>query len=151
MNWLRRNSEVLEAIGSIMTVFVALAALIAVKWQIDAADQTQREQSARDIYREHLSLGMQYPQIVLQDYCDLESEKDRLAYSAYVEHFLYTAEQLVVLGSDWKETIREALGEQASYICSRKVWTDYPAEIMTLITSVQAAKCTAVVVCAVDE
>lgn len=151
MHWLRRNSEVLDAIGSFLTVFIAVAAIVAVKWQIDATDQTERQQSARDIYREHLALAIQYPTIALVDYCDLPDEPSRLAYSAYAEHFFYTAEQLIELGDHWKHTISESLGEQESYLCSRNKWDDYPEDILTLIRAVQEERCSAIVACAVAE
>ena len=151
MRWLKENSEALEALGAIFTIVFAVIALIAIKLQIDASDQTQREQSARDIYREHLARAVQYADIAHAEYCELEDASERLTYSAFVEHFLYTAEQVTTLGTHWQRTIKDVLEEHASYLCSRKDWEDYPDDLTSLMRRVQAEECDTATICPVDE
>ncbi len=151
MNWLKENTDALQALGAILTVVFAVVALAAIKLQIDASDKLQREQSARDMYREHLSLAIQNPTLAYADYCDLDTEKERLTYEAYLEHFLYTAEQLAALGAHWQHTIKSYLEAHGSYVCSRTAWDDYPADLTSLITQVRSTQCRAVRVCAVDD
>ena len=150
MNWLKENTDALQALGAILTVVFAIVALAAIKLQIDASDQLQREQSARDMYREHLSLAIQNPTLAYANYCDLKTEKERLTYEAYLEHFLYTAEQLAALGAHWRLTIKSYLEAHHSYVCSRTEWDDYPADLTALITQVRSTQCRAVRVCSVD-
>lgn len=151
MRWLRENTDALQALGAILTVVFAVVALLAIKWQIDASNQLQKEQSARDMYREHLSLAIAHPRVAYTDYCELKDAKERLAHEAFVEHFLYTAEQLTALGEHWQHTVKSALQEHESYLCSRSEWDDYPADLTLLIQSVRTDKCRAIVTCAVDD
>lgn len=151
MNWLKENTDALQALGAILTVIFAIVALAAIKLQIDASEQLQKEQSARDMYREHLSLAIQNPTLAYADYCALDNEKERLTYEAYIEHFLYTAEQLAALGTHWQHTIRSYLEAHQSYVCSRTTWDDYPVDLTVLIAQVRTAQCRAVRVCAVDD
>ncbi len=150
MNWLKENTDALQALGAILTVVFAVVALAAIKLQIDASDQLQKEQSARDMYREHLSLAIQNPTLAYANYCELETEKDELTYEAYLEHFLYTAEQLSSLGAHWQHTIKSYLESHKSYVCSRQKWDDYPADLTALIMEVRATQCRAVRVCEAD-
>jgi len=151
MSWLKENTDALQALGAILTVAFAVVALLAIKWQIDASDQLQKEQSARDMYREHLSLAIAHPKVAYTDYCELKAGKERLAHEAFVEHFLYTAEQLTTLGAHWQHTVKSVLEEHVSYLCSRSEWDDYPADIMVLIQNVRTEECRAIRTCAVDD
>lgn len=151
MHWLKENTDALQALGAILTIVFAVVALVAIKWQIDASDQLQKEQSARDMYREHLSLAIQHPKIAYTDYCELKAGKERLAHEAFVEHFLYTAEQLTALGAHWQHTVNAVLEEHSSYLCSRSEWGDYPADLTKLIQSVRTDKCRAIRTCPVDD
>ena len=63
VDWLKRNSAALEAIGAIATAFAALVALMIVPYQIHQADRIQRDQTAREIYREFLNLSVQKPEL----------------------------------------------------------------------------------------
>ena len=59
--WLDSRAKAIQALGVIVTMFAALAAVIGVKLQIDANARQQREQSAREIYREYLALSIARP------------------------------------------------------------------------------------------
>jgi hypothetical protein len=96
----------------------ALGALVFVPLQIAAADQTTREQSARDIYREFLNISIQRPELAAQDICALTSGREQAAYEAYVEYLLYTAEQVLDLNpADWEATIAARLDVHRPYLC----------------------------------
>ncbi|MEM1301574.1 MAG: hypothetical protein AAGH17_03245, partial [Pseudomonadota bacterium] len=58
MAWLKRNAEALQAIGALLTAAVAIAALVGVKWQLDAAERISQAQSAREIYRDFVALSL---------------------------------------------------------------------------------------------
>ena len=102
LGWLRRNAEPLGAIGAIATAFAALSALIIIPVQIGEADRIQRDQTAREIYREFLNLTVQKPELAQADFCTMYDAKDIAAYGAYVEYALYTAEQMVGSSPDWR-------------------------------------------------
>ncbi len=61
--WLEQHAKALQALGVIVTMLAAVAALVGIKVQIDASARQAREQSARDIYREYLNLSIARPGI----------------------------------------------------------------------------------------
>ena len=77
IDWLRRNAEPLGAIGAIATAFAALSALIIIPVQIAETDRIQRDQTAREIYREFLNLTVQKPELAQADFCtDQQQDAD---------------------------------------------------------------------------
>ncbi|RCW79442.1 hypothetical protein [Paracoccus lutimaris] len=116
--WLTRNAEALGALGAIATAFAALTALVVIPYQVGQADRIQRDQTAREIYREFLNLTVQKPELANADYCTLKDETQRTAYSAYVEYLLYTAEQMVDTSEEWRKPMENYLAEHKTYLCS---------------------------------
>ena len=117
-NWLTRNAPALEAMAAIATAFAALTALVLIPYQVAQADRIQRDQTAREIYREFLNLTVQKPEVANSDYCTLKDEAQRIAYSAYVEYLLYTAEQMIDTSDEWQKPMANYLAEHKSYLCS---------------------------------
>ena len=96
MKWLSANASVVEAIAALITAAIAVLALVGVKYQLDAAEDLQRAQSARDAYRSHLVLAVNNPKLASpKDACSLSEGEDLAAYSAFVDHLLYSAEQML--------------------------------------------------------
>ena len=117
MNWLTRYAAPLEALAALITAGVALAALIAIPWQIRATGQLQAEQSARDIYREFVALSVQKPQFAEPEYCTLKDDSNGLtAYSYYLEYLFYTTEQVSDISDDWVPVMSNHLGKHAEFI-----------------------------------
>ncbi|MGB7318593.1 MAG: hypothetical protein WBC85_11570, partial [Planktotalea sp.] len=79
--------------------------------------QTQ-EQGARDLYREHLALSMQYPQFSDPGTCPAFSETEQIAYEAYVTHLIYTAEETSAADPSWGPVMEGALTLHAPFICA---------------------------------
>ena len=117
-NWLTRNAPALEAMAAIATAFAALTALVLIPYQVAQADRIQRDQTAREIYREFLNLTVQKPELANADYCTLRDGAQRMAYSAYVEYLLYTAEQMIDTSDEWQKPMANYLVEHKSYLCS---------------------------------
>lgn len=118
MRWLLRNAPAVEATAAVATVIVAVAALIGVKFQLDAADAVQKAQSARDAYRSHLALGTSHPAYAAPaDACELLSGPEAGAYSAFVDHLLYSAEQMLDVEPGWDTTFSDALEPHSTYVC----------------------------------
>ena len=104
-DWLTRNSDALGAVGAIATAFAALTALVVIPYQVAQADRIQREQTAREIYREFLNLTVQKPELAT-------------AYSAYVAYLIYTAEQMIDTSEAWRRPMANYLEQHKSYLCS---------------------------------
>ena len=120
-DWLTRNSDALGAVGAIATAFAAMTALVVIPYQVAQADRIQRDQTAREIYREFLNLTVQKPELAGADYCALKDPNQITAYSAYADYLLYTAEQMVETSSDWQRPMAGYLARHASYLCSPEV------------------------------
>ena len=141
MAWLKRNKDAVQALGTIVTALAALAALIGVKLQIDASALQQREQSAREIYREFLSLSISRPELAEPDYCAIRGSAGEAAYDSYLEYLLYTSEQLLSVSSDWEATFSDHLGAHREALCSRDDWSDDTREVQALISRFRAKQC----------
>lgn len=118
MNWLKRNTEAIEAGAAVVTALVAVLALIGVKLQIDASQVQSQEQGARDLFREHLALSMQYPQFSEPAPCPEFSEVEEAAYANYVTHLVYTAEETSAADPSWWPVMSEALNLHAPFLCN---------------------------------
>jgi hypothetical protein len=132
-NWLTRNAEPLEAVGAIATAFAALTALVVIPYQVAQADRIQRDQTAREIYREFLNLTVQKPELANADYCALKDASQTTAYTAYVEYLLYTAEQMIDTSPDWRAPMASYLVDHMAYLCSEGIWDAQSPDIKDLV------------------
>ncbi|MBL9052796.1 MAG: hypothetical protein JNN02_03610 [Tabrizicola sp.] len=133
LDWLKRNSEALEALGGIATAFAALTALVVIPYQVSQSDRIQRDQTAREIYREFLNLTVQKPDLANADYCALNDENQKTAYTAYVEYLIYTAEQMIDTSPDWRAPMASYLGDHMAYLCTQSVWDAQSPDVRDLI------------------
>lgn len=146
-SFLNRNSGGIQALAGFLTVLLALAALLGVKFQIDAADRIQRAQSARDIYREYLNVAINKPEFAKPDYCALAPTQQGVAYEHFVEYMLYTAEQTIAADADWQVTFGEALKPHAKYICSLDDVDGYSASVNEMLRTFKIEECAAHLPC----
>lgn len=152
MNWLSKNAEALQALGALATALIALAALVGVKFQLDSADAIQREQSARDAYRSHLALAVAQPQFVTpREICSVLSSGEVSGYYAFVDHLLYSAEQMLELNAEWKVTFLEELEPHKAYICSVDGPQGATENVAELLTEFRRASCTGNAICQVQD
>ncbi len=147
MRWLKQNAPSIEAAAALITALVAVAAIIGVKMQIDANADQQAAQSARDIFREHLTLSIANPQFSEPDVCTLIASDQRPAYAAYVEHLLYTSEQILATQTDWDDAITERLAPHIDYFCSTDGWNGYTQPVTDLIALTRIDHCSAEPTC----
>jgi len=119
MTWLSRHAPSIEAIAATVTALFAIAALVGVTVQLDEAERIQKEQSAREAFRAHLVLAASLPQFSKpQDACALIGSPDSGAYVAFVDHLLYSAEQMLAVAEGWQITFVDQLNPHIDYLCS---------------------------------
>lgn len=145
--WLDAHVGAIQALAAILTVVLALGALIGVKLQIDASARIAAAQSARDIYREFLNLSISRPELANPDYCALIGSPQEGAYENYVEYMLYAAEQTIAADANWRPTFQSTMAGHQDYICSIKDWSGYSDEVRAIATEFRAAHCSKVRVC----
>ncbi|WP_198590310.1 hypothetical protein [Paracoccus zhejiangensis] len=132
-DWLIRHAEPLQAVGALATAFAALTALVVIPYQVAQADRIQRDQTAREIYREFLNLTVQKPELAAADYCALTDGPQMTGYAAYVDYLLYTAEQMVDTSPDWQAPMASYMGGHMAYLCdpaNRETQTDDVRELI---------------------
>ncbi len=100
-------------LSSIGTAFLAVVGLWVAVLQIRASEQTQREASARDSYKEYLKLAMEKPEFA-EARLGKSTTSTKASYAWFVEYFLYSAEQIYQSFPNDKEW-NFALSEQICY------------------------------------
>ena len=145
--WFERNNKAVSAISAVLTVILALAAIIGVKVQIDGAARIQQEQSARDIYREYLNLSVQKPEFAAPDFCAIAKSNQLAAYQAYVDYLLYTGEQVMSVDPDWAPTIDDALAPHAAYLCDAHDNAYPDPDVHALVEKLRQSACAKVKPC----
>jgi hypothetical protein len=116
--FLERHAIALQSAGAIATAVAAVTALIVVPWQLRAADRLQQAQSARDIYRDFLNLTVQRPELAVFDTCAATPAPFKVAYEAYVDHLLYTAEQTLAVSADWGPVMQGQIKRHMPWLCT---------------------------------
>ena len=139
--WLDAHVGAIQGLSAIATALLAIGALIGVKVQIDASERIQREQSARDIYREYLNLSIGRPEFSAPDYCAILDSPQEVAYENYVEYTLYTAEQAMAADAGWEPVFAATLKSHSAYLCSVTDWSDYSTEVQDLVANFRADNC----------
>jgi hypothetical protein len=139
--WLESHAKALQAFAAIVTMLAAVAALVGVKLQIDANARQQREQSARDIYREYLNLSIGKPEFSHPDYCALRGNVGEDGYDDYIEYLLYTSEQILQAMPDWEPTMMERLAPHRELLCSQSDWTGDTPQVRALINKFRTTQC----------
>ena len=147
MGWFARNAATIEAAGTLVMAGVAVLALVGVKLQIDANDRIQREQSAREIYRDFLALTVAHPDLAHPDGCRGVTGPADPAYDGYLEYLLYTAEQTTRLDLSWDPMIGHWLGNHAGVLCAIDDWSGYTSEVEALIRQARIDICDPAPVC----
>jgi hypothetical protein len=151
MNWLSRHSTSVEAVAASVTALVAVAALIGVKFQLDEADRLQKAQSAREAYRAHLALAATLPQFAQpEDACQLIQADQAGAYTSFVDHLLYSAEQMLDVSNGWEETFLAQLAVHSDYICAADGPTGETEDTVRLISRFKSLNCPALITCQGD-
>lgn len=140
-DWLQDYGVAIQSFTAVLTVLIALGALIGVKVQVDAAKKMQLEQSARDIYREYLSLSISQPQFSRPDYCNMVKKTEMASYENFVEYLIYTAEQNIKADANWLAVFEVELSKHSQYICSIKNWENLDSDTSSLIENVKKETC----------
>jgi len=148
VSWLRRNADAVEAAAAVVTALIAVVALVGIKLQLDAADRLQRAQSARDAFRAHLALSVNNPGFTApDDACALLATAQGPAYSAYVEHLLYAAEQMLSVAEGWDPVFNAHLQPHTAYICQFVTMNDYDTDLAGVLAQFQSDQCPVEPIC----
>ncbi len=147
VRFLDAHAGAIQAVAAAFTVLVALGALAGVKLQIDASERVQREQSARDIYREFLNLSITQPDLASPNYCAIIGTTREAAYENYVEYLLYTAEQTLAADDSWEPTVTAGLAKHAAFLCASDDWSSYSDDVRRMVMAFKTDGCAKIKPC----
>jgi hypothetical protein len=146
--WLGKNHQSIQASAAILAALIAIVTIAGVKWQMDAAARLQKEQSARDIYREYLNVSISRPEFAQPDYCAVSASPQFAAYESYVAYLLYAGEQVLVLGEGWADVMEGEMERHAGYLCSDDYQAaDYDLAVAEVVSRVRANQCAKLTPC----
>ena len=146
--WLGTNHQSIQALAAILAGILAVGTVIGVKWQIDASARLQKEQSARDIYREYLNISMSKPEFSAPDYCAIAASPQYPAYQSYMSYLLYTGEQVFALGEGWDEVMQSEMEPHAAYLCSSEYKADdFDPKVQALVQGIRGKQCAKITPC----
>jgi hypothetical protein len=143
-----RHAPSIQSIATAVTALVAVAALVGVWFQIDANERIQQEQSARDTYRSHLALAVAHPTYAQPlNGCEMITSSEGASYQAFVDHLLYSAEQMLVTAKGWESTFLSDLEPHADYLCATVGPVGDTVETEVLLGQFKLDACPATPVC----
>lgn len=149
MSWLQRNANAVQAVIAASTPILAILAIVGVYWQIDASRTQAEAASAREIYRELVSISMERPELTDPGRCPAFSERELIQYGGYMEYLLYTAEQVLNVTPEWGDVFQEHFENHADFMCTPGDWTGYSPPVQSIIATFQSQHCSQLSACPV--
>jgi hypothetical protein len=141
LGWLEKRATVLQALSAIGALIAVVGGIVGIKVQLEASARLQKEQSARDIYREFLNLSITQPKLASPDFCAIVGTADEAAYDNYLNYLLYTSEQVLAALPEWDETMMSHLDRHKEAICGEGGWEGEAPEVRTLIGKFKTRQC----------
>jgi hypothetical protein len=120
MAWIWENADKLGALATVATATIAVIALIFAAKQIAAGKASQREATAKDIYRDYLKLAFEHPDFAYPGERDLKQDNE---YRWFVAFMLNSCDEITecLPGNElWRKTILEDLRLHTDYLNSRQ-------------------------------
>ena len=143
IKWLEKYAPALQALSAIGALVAVVGGIVGIRVQLNASAQMQREQSARDIYREFLNISISQTKFAAPDYCAIRETADEAAYENYVQYMLYTSEQVLTALPDWETTMSDHLSDHKELLCSEADWSGDTPQVQGLINRFRAKECKA--------
>jgi hypothetical protein len=115
-------SQKASAMAAILSFCIAFVAVVFVWRQIENNRQITRETTARQIFRQHLELAINKPQLALPP--SNPDEQHRTQYEFFVTHLLFTCEEIVAAfpgDQGWKGGCASQMKDHKTYICTSVV------------------------------
>ncbi len=143
IKWLEKYAPALQALSAIGALVAVVGGIVGIRVQLNASAQMQREQSARDIYREFLNISISQTKFAAPDYCAIRDTGDEAAYENYVQYMLYTSEQVLTALPDWESTMADHLNDHKELLCSEADWSGDTPQVQGVINRFRAKECKA--------
>jgi hypothetical protein len=101
----------LAQLAPLLTPIVAAAA-VAVAWgQLRSNRINQRETTAKSIWRDHLRLAIEYPDLAFGKY----EEDQKSKYEWFIAHLLWASEEILDFDTNWESNVEVSVGYHRHY------------------------------------
>jgi hypothetical protein len=138
MNWIFENAEKLGGLATVVAALVALLAICIAIWALISGRNSQREATAKDIYRDYLKLAFDNPEIAAARRADSAQEEK---YEWFVAFLLTSCDEIVrIMPRDktWREGICIDLKPHLDYFESEAFkddggWKLYSSKFKTIV------------------
>jgi hypothetical protein len=124
MNWIFENAEKLGGLATVVAALVAILATCIAVLALLTGRNSQREATAKDIYRDYLKLAFDNPEIAIAHRADRGQEEK---YQWFVAFLLTSCDEIVrIMPRDktWRKGIRIDLKPHLEYFRSREFEED---------------------------
>jgi hypothetical protein len=107
--------------GFIAFIAVVIAAVLAIR-QLRSSEKSQKEATAKEIFKEYLLIAFEHPAFSVMDSSVLKVKPDGLEFERYkwfVSYMLFACEEILDLfpnSKEWTETIERNLGYHKNYL-----------------------------------
>ncbi len=121
MTWVWDSAEKLGAFAELLLSITALVALLFAYLQIRTAQQSQREATTKEIYRDYLKLAVEYPELASPDERGQKILQD-YKYRWFVAVMLNACEEIIeVFQNDeiWREVVLSEMECHEDYLHSK--------------------------------
>lgn len=121
-------------ISQLCQIVLPIIAIVVAVWQINVGRDAQKEATAKQIWREYLSLtfnNASLARVKKQELCEWKHDKESEKYEKYayfVGHLLFSSEEIFLStkrSEGWVATLKDELALHADYLCSEKNWENW--------------------------
>ena len=145
MSWIFEHAERLGGLATVAAAIIALLATGIAVWALLSGRNSQREATAKDIYRDYLKLAFEHPEIAVARRADSVQEEK---YQWFVAFLLTSCDEIVrILPRDktWRKGIRIDLKPHLAYLKSDAFkddggWDLYSPKLKMIATETETPK-----------
>ena len=136
-------SAVIEGFGTALAAIFALVGIVMVYVQIRENRATQREATAKSLFRQYLQKGLERPDLVIPKPDQLKQSRSAVEYEFFVANMLYSFDEVLqnTRSEDWREVVRGEIARHAGYLRSPEFQNKrryYAPEVIEIIDAVCA-------------
>jgi hypothetical protein len=142
---LREEAEFLAAMATMFAGIISLGAFLVVFYQMKATEHLENRSFARELYKELVAIQIEHPDVVSVDWSKKDSytSEQQIAYEAYIEFILYTADHLLELDPKWKMVMKAWLEQEVVYLCDIGGFIEFSLPVQELTAEIMAGQCVA--------
>ncbi|MBO6639008.1 MAG: hypothetical protein JJ920_15705 [Roseitalea sp.] len=134
-------ATIAQGLGTALAAIFALFGIIMVYVQIRENRATQREATAKHLFRQYLQEGLERPDLVIARRDQLTHAEVSVAYEFFVANMLYSFDEVLqnTRSKDWREVVRGEIARHVDYLRSPEFQSKrhyYAPQVIEIIDAV---------------